>query len=51
MMMENEILETAKKKVVIVYHFFAHYRQAVIHELIDCSEYHYLFADYYPMSL
>jgi glycosyltransferase involved in cell wall biosynthesis len=44
MVMENGILESNKKKVVIVYHFFAHYRQAVIHELINCSEYNYFFA-------
>ncbi len=32
-----------KPKVGIVYHFFAHYRSAIIHELIEHGQFHYLF--------
>jgi len=32
------------ESVVIVYHFFAHYREPIIRELINNSNYHYIFA-------
>lgn len=35
---------TSKPKVVIVYHFFAHYRQAIIHALMASRGFDYFFA-------
>lgn len=34
----------SKPRVVIVYHFFAHYRQAIIHELMASHGFEFLFA-------
>ena len=36
-------MSSKKMEVAVVYHFFAHYREAVIRELIDSPSHHYIF--------